>query len=992
MDRSVELLLLLRHDPRQELLLLLWDDPRQELLLLDPPILSRARPLPNDRFKTPEVLNKRVDLPPEAYIVSGFQPEFAARPGMSNSGKPITVQVNQFAVTQLTNPDVFTYDISLSPLPLKPIVFKKVWNSRTFQGKLKEYNQHCWIYDDHKLAWSMNNVREIKIMVDLDAEKGRTLPPGAIAKNSFLIHVRQTGKVRMDALRAYLQKQMTWDNSVIECMSFLDHVLRQGPSERMTLIKRSLFNNNSQARNLNSYIEAIKGIYSSIRLNETITKPRGTGLGVNVDVTNQCFWIGQKFEQLVRNYLINNGFKVSSETLKNALRPVQVNGRWSQSEPFKALRKLQKIRFEVNHRGKTQDRKEYIVKRFAFDEKYGDKGANATVVEFEQRMPDGTTQVTTVQKYYFTKYKARLQEPYLPLIETNRDGMFPFEVCEVHRFNRYPFKLDPNQTSEMIKFAVQRPIQRKAEIEKMVSNLDWGRDRYLNSFGITISTEMSKVPAKLIMNPEVEFGNKKKVNPRFTGRWDLRNSTFVAPHRTPLKSWAFCILENCVDLATVRNFASEWSKAWKGHGGQVANMPNIFQPPSGTQHGDIVTKCYKDTGGTFKMNPQVIFFIVPTKTTWVYERLKKNADCRYAFTSQVLLAGHVQKAQGQYCSNVCLKVNAKLGGQNSKIAATLPSWKTKRQQQAKPSANDKGNWASSVFFDKKTMMIGVDVSHAAPGSDQASMAAMCVSMDKDAAIYRGAVQTNGWRVEVLTPTNTNGMLAPILQDWIKENGSPPEQVFYFRDGVSEGQFAHVMEYELTEMKNVFKRVTGKIPKFTVIIATKRHHIRFFPGKDGDRNENALPGTCVEKEVTHPFHYDFYLCSHSAIQGTARPVHYNVIHDDIKLSPDDLQQMIYHQCYQYCRSTTPVSLHPAVYYAHLAGARARAHENLAASAQRDLDGKAFVLGTGGVLAKHDPSLTSSQMARETECLPLLPLGGKDARPDQAAVFRNSMWWV
>jgi hypothetical protein len=27
------------------------------------------------------------------------------------------------------------------------------------------------------------------------------------------------------------------------------------------------------------------------------------GLGVNVDVANQTFWVGQKFEQLARNFL-----------------------------------------------------------------------------------------------------------------------------------------------------------------------------------------------------------------------------------------------------------------------------------------------------------------------------------------------------------------------------------------------------------------------------------------------------------------------------------------------------------------------------------------------------------------------------------------------------------------------------------------------------------------------------------------------------------------
>jgi eukaryotic translation initiation factor 2C len=97
----------------------------------------------------------------------------------------------------------------------------------------------------------------------------------------------------------------------------------------------------------------------------------------------------------------------------------------------------------------------------------------------------------------------------------------------------------------------------------------------------------------------------------------------------------------------------------------------------------------------------------------------------------------------------------------------------------------------------------------------------------------------------------------------------------------------------------------------VIVCTKRHHIRFFPkdsdSQAADRNANALPGTLVESDVTHPFEYDFYLSAHSAIQGTARPVHYHVLQDEAKVPVNDLQKMIYQFSYQYMRSTTPVSL-------------------------------------------------------------------------------------
>ena len=98
--------------------------------------------------------------------------------------------------------------------------------------------------------------------------------------------------------------------------------------------------------------------------------------------------------------------------------------------------------------------------------------------------------------------------------------------------------------------------------------------------------------------------------------------------------------------------------------------------------------------------------------------------------------------------------------------------------------------------------------------------------------------------------------------------------------------------------------------FTVIVAEKRHHIRFFPelgSVASDKNGNPVPGVVVDQDITHPYEYDFYLNSHSAIQGTARPTHYQVIADEEGVPPNQLISMVYEHSYQYMRATTPVSL-------------------------------------------------------------------------------------
>ena len=213
------------------------------------------------------------------------------------------------------------------------------------------------------------------------------------------------------------------------------------------------------------------------------------------------------------------------------------------------------------------------------------------------------------------------------------------------------------------------------------------------------------------------------------------------------------------------------------------------------------------------------------------------------------------------------------------------------------------------------MIIGADVSHGAPGSQAPSMAAMTVSMDKLAARYAAAVETNGHRVEMIATRNIEDMLRPLFQHWAENvgGGRMPQHVYYFRDGVSEGQYQAVLKAEVADIKRILYDMTRTDPNykcvFTVIVAEKRHHIRFFPppGIACDKNSNPVPGVLVEKDVTHPMEYDFYLCSHAAIQGTARPTHYHVLMDEAKTSPNDLQCMLYEHSYQYMRATTPVSL-------------------------------------------------------------------------------------
>lgn len=106
------------------------------------------------------------------------------------------------------------------------------------------------------------------------------------------------------------------------------------------------------------------------------------------------------------------------------------------------------------------------------------------------------------------------------------------------------------------------------------------------------------------------------------------------------------------------------------------------------------------------------------------------------------------------------------------------------------------------------MIIGADVSHAAPGIGAPSYAAMTVSMDRHAARYAAGVQTNGYRVEMISTRNLRDMLVPLFRQWMATiaGGNPPDHVYYFRDGVSEGQYLNVLKYEVADMKEIWKEL------------------------------------------------------------------------------------------------------------------------------------------------------------------------------------------
>ncbi|KAL5121167.1 Protein argonaute [Pleosporales sp. CAS-2024a] len=873
-------------------------------------------------------------------------------------GREVSITLNTFNVKQIPQVVAHQYDVAFtgdSKDYTKRVLLKKIFESKSVKTALGE-PKNLWIYDGNKLAWSTKRLDrdETRVNVDLDEEEGRPTKPGQRG-NKHTIFLRHTRKVDFSGLDAFLAGKASWTPTCIDSVNMLDHLMREGPSKRYTQIKKSFFQRGEQRFDLGGGVEAFKGVFASLRpvLDDKFNK----SLSVNVDVANGTFWRAQ---ELLR--AICQVFHCSPPQLQQRFKEACRD--WRGSHMKKDLRVLRRVGVSTLHL------KEPV--RWTIDD-FEPKDVNQATFS----NPDDRSKQITIAQYFKKKYNINCTAG-LPVVKMTKKirgepVYMPMDVLKIDENQRYNTKLSDVQTSQMIKFAVTLPRDRWAAVQHGVKLLNWANDPYLRHYGLEVNSNPSKVKARVIPSPSVHFGAGSKEgsiknSDLSAGRWRLDGRKFAVTNKDrPIKAWGVCCItgRGAPPPESVKNFFQKFTQTFEGHGGHIAAHPQHGKlpwmgPGNLADGGEMVQKAWNQTGNRYNQMPNFLFFIVNDRNVDVYRRIKKSCDIRFGVASQVLQAKHVMNCSAQYISNVCMKVNAKLGGCTTVTKSpNIPKVAPK---------------AASI----PTMVIGADVSHPAPGAgsaEAASFAAITVSADQYFARYWAEVQTNGNRVEMVTTSNIDIHFGNMARTWIQRlgQGKPPKRVLYIRDGVSEGQYAAVLEEEVRDMKECFKKLGCKeIPKFTVVIAGKRHHVRFFPDQ-GDKNGNPAPGTLVETGCTHPFEFDFYLCSHVAIKGTARPIHYHCILNEGEWVHDELQAFIFEHSFQYVRSTTPVSLHPAVYYAHLAADRARAHQN---------DNP---VSSGKKESKADKHSSTGSSSRNVEIAPLMAM-------QNARGLKDVMWYI
>ncbi|RHY33456.1 hypothetical protein DYB32_001639 [Aphanomyces invadans] len=536
----------------------------------------------------------------------------------------------------------------------------------------------------------------------------------------------------------------------------------------------------------------------------------------------------------------------------------------------------------------------------------------------------------SVAAYFESKYY-RLKHPEWPCVQTgskNKPQHLPLEVCVTTGTQKSIRKETPNQVAAMIKQTCTPPDDRRRKIETQVANAHFESDSCLSAFGLTVSSTMLAVEARQLPDPELVYSNQSYERPR-EGTWNLRGKGFY--EGMDLDSFAII---NLGDQREERNIAGFFRKLVDQLGalnmrGPRGPVPDVISRHRNQSVEDVFADAVRYAEKTYGMPPKVVFCVNGNGDTTNYADLKRASDINFGIPSQCMLQRHIGKASPQYIANIMMKVNMKLGGRNVICRGDLPK-----------------------ISERPTIILGCDVTHPVSiDKSKPSIASVVATMDRFASHHAACVRKQGHRVEHIE--DLAGITHELLRRFYQATHVKPERILIYRDGISEGQFSNILKKEVGLIRQACKTLEEDYqPAITYVVVQKRHHTRIFPtaAMDADRSGNCKAGTVVDTGICHPTEHDFYLMSHSGLQGCSRPAHYHVLLDEIQFGPNELQMLTYHLCYTFARCTRAVSVVPACYYSHLVAERSRFFLNDSSDGGSTVDGN-FVESTGVMLEVH-----------------------------------------
>ncbi|KAA8532929.1 hypothetical protein F0562_032954 [Nyssa sinensis] len=805
-----------------------------------PPATSSDIQVPNSTVSpAPEGFGCQTGLPfrgKDGRIIMGANPEsllVTRRPDSGGiEGPVISLLANHFLVQFDPSLRIFHYDVEISPNPSKEV-------ARMMKQKLVEDNSIALsgalpAYDGRKNLYSpveFQNDR-LEFFISLPIPSSKVLLPSRETMDSqekhrqlklFRINIKLVSKFDGRELNSYLSKEGDdWIPLPQDYLHALDVVLRESPTEKCISVGRSFYSSSmGGTKDIGGGALGLRGFFQSLR-------PTQQGLALNVDFSVTAFHesVGvipylQKRLEFLRD--------LSQRKTRNL----------TGTEKMEVEKALKNIRVFVCHRETVQRYRVHSLTEEATENLW-----------FRDR--DGKN--LRLVNYFKDHYNYDIQFMNLPCLQISRSKpcYLPMELCMICEGQKFLGKLSDDQTARILKMGCQRPRERKAIIDGIMtgpvgptSGIQ-GRE-----FKLHVSREMTRLSGRILQPPKLKLGDGGHIRDltpsRHDRQWNLLDSHVF--EGTQIGRWALISFGGTTDQkSNIPKFINQLSQRCVQLG-IFLNKNTIvspqFEPMQVLNNVCLLESKLKKILRAASNNLQLLICVMERKHKG-YADLKRIAETSVGIVSQCCLYPNLGKLSSQFLANLALKINAKVGGCTVALYNTLPSQ------------------IPRLFrHDDPVIFMGADVTHPHPLDDfSPSVAAVVGSVNWPAANkYVSRMRSQKHRQEIIQ--DLSAMVGEILDDFYQELSKLPRSIIFFRDGVSETQFYKVLQEELQAIKAACSRFPGYKPTITFAVVQKRHHTRLFPNETDPTStpnqlfdENIPPGTVVDTVITHPREFDF----------------------------------------------------------------------------------------------------------------------------------------
>uniref|UniRef100_A0AC34GR82 Uncharacterized protein n=1 Tax=Panagrolaimus sp. ES5 TaxID=591445 RepID=A0AC34GR82_9BILA len=507
---------------------------------------------------------------------------------------------------------------------------------------------------------------------------------------------------------------------------------------------------------------------------------------------------------------------------------------------------------------------------------------------------------TNVMQYFYEKYKVQLRYPDVPLVKgKGKTDLLPMEYCVIDDNQPAPKnRMNQYEDADMVKISALPPATQKKEVRGFLSALGLN-DLVKERDGIQMRPHLT-ITGRILQNPEITYANDKTVVPADDGLWKLPGK-FIRSGES--FQWGLIRYGNAIDVK-MREFQTAYFNMCRTNGVLIPEKPLLVGrvDDRGLEHFFVEGKRLK-----------IDFLVVISDLSIDMQGDLKCLERKYEIATQNVTAKVANDAAARGTAtleNIVQKTNPKLGGTNYTI---------RHRQKFIDDA-----------FGKNCLIIGIALSHSGSIDDvQRARGGVAVSTALSAVGYAANtgidpyefigdhLPNNPHRSEILDLIP--GIIQSTINKFNENRGMFPSTMILYLNGSSEGDFVLLKRFEVPLVFKKMNDIIGRKIPLTVIVPQRSNVARVYKTNpnpaDKPAKQNIQPGVVIDTGLVHPTLNEFFLNSHTTIQGTARTPKYTILHNDnVNAGMDAIQHMTYYLCFGHQIVNSPTSLPSPVYVA------------------------------------------------------------------------------